>query len=292
MAVFLVCEYAIDNRVLDQLVVQQHGLAVQIALAGGSTGLGAIRAYLQRRAAGDVAISVRDRDYDYTLAEAVATWTNTTGRQFVWRRHEVENYLLEPRAVLELFNEWRTLPWASGLPASEADVETLLWGLAVPLIPEHVAGVVRTDIIRATNALGSFSFTHPRVIATHSAATPGAAEWRSAVVAEAARLVRSGTELAVLPDLDPHAIGGLYDTHLAYCQSPFFRNAREYLRDLGGKELLGALAQYLHGRGAPGRLNSTALADALLIALARIYQPNTLFQPDDFAELGAVLAQY
>ncbi|HEY1186215.1 MAG TPA: hypothetical protein VGE74_01100, partial [Gemmata sp.] len=97
--------------------------------------MGAVRNYLQSRTRGDVAISVRDRDYDYTLAQANATWANVTDREFVWRRHEIENYLLEPLVALDLFNEWRALPnaaWARGLPATEGDARALLASLAVP----------------------------------------------------------------------------------------------------------------------------------------------------------------
>ncbi|MDY3560292.1 hypothetical protein R5W23_001521 [Gemmata sp. JC673] len=202
--------------------------------------------------------------------------------------------MLEPLVVLDLFNEWRALPnaaWASGLPGSEAGTESLLQQLAVPLIPEHVAGLVRTELVRAMNALGSLSFTHPTAAPPPGVAL-GAAGWRTAVVAEAARLASNGAALAALPGLDAATIGARYDALLAGCQSVQFFAAREYLSDMGGKELLAALAQHLNGLGAPGRLNSTAIADALLHALVRIYQPNTLFQPDDFAELGAILAQF
>jgi hypothetical protein len=162
VAVFLVCEHALDGRVLDQLVVQRHSLAAQVVYAVGSSGLGAICRYIENRTRGDVAVSIRDRDYDYTWAQADATWANPTGREFVFRRHEIENYLLEPRAVLELFNEWRALPsapWTRHLPMNEADIAALLTTLATPLVPTHVAGQIRTEVFRATNALGSLRFT-------------------------------------------------------------------------------------------------------------------------------------
>jgi hypothetical protein len=256
--------------------------------------LGAICRYIETRTASDIALSVRDRDYDYTTTEANATWAPPTGKEFVWRRHEIENYLLEPRAVLELFNEWRAIPsapWARGLPASEAEVDALLQTLAGPLIPEHVAGLVRTELLRAANTLGSLKFTHPSVPPTPSSPVPGQAEWRAAVVAEAARLCGAGTVLAGMPDLQSAATALRYDALFAQCGPRPFLAAREYLRDMGGKELLKALAQHLRGLGAPGRLNSTVIADQLLVALGRIYQPNALFQPDDFAELAAVLAR-
>jgi hypothetical protein len=60
---------------------------------------------------------------------------------------------------------------------------------------------------------------------------------------------------------------------------------------MGGHELLAALSRHLHSLGAGARLNQQVLSDELLRVLDRIYQPNILFQPDDFAELAAILAQ-
>lgn len=65
-----------------------------------------------------------------------------------------------------------------------------------------------------------------------------------------------------------------------------------YLFDMEGKDLLAALSRHLAGFGASARLNSDELADGLLRALERIYQPNSTYQPDDFAELAAILRQY
>src|SRR5437868_14011576 len=106
MAVHLVCEggnAGLDNRVLDRLVIQFHNLAVQVAPSGGGGGLGAVRVYLLSRAPSDVAISVEDRDYYHTHAQAHARWANLTAPRYIWRRHEIENYLLHPRVVLALF---------------------------------------------------------------------------------------------------------------------------------------------------------------------------------------------
>src|SRR5262249_46338676 len=103
MAVHLVCEggnTGLDNRTLDRLVVQFYNLSVQMAPSGGSGGLGAVRVYLLNRSANDVAISVEDRDYFRTRAEAHAGWGNLAANGYIWRRHEIENYLLHPRVVL------------------------------------------------------------------------------------------------------------------------------------------------------------------------------------------------
>jgi hypothetical protein len=92
-----------------------------------------------------------------------------------------------------------------------------------------------------------------------------------------------------LPELQQAAIEARYDGLLAQCQQPTFLTSGEYLREMGGKEVLDALAHHLRGLGASTKIN---LADELLKSLARIYRPNTLFVPDDFAELAAILATH
>ena len=103
MAVFLVCEgpkNGLDNRVLDALVIQYHALGVQIEPAGGSGSLGCVRAYLLNQPRHHSAISVEDRDYYSTQAQAHAGWGNPAANSYTWRRHEIENYLLHARVVL------------------------------------------------------------------------------------------------------------------------------------------------------------------------------------------------
>src|SRR4051794_15404601 len=94
----------LDERVLDAIVIQHYNLGIFMASAGGDRGLGAVRAYLGSRSPRDVAISTQDRNYR-PQGLAQATWANPSGRSFIWRRHEIENYLLQPRVVLELCND-------------------------------------------------------------------------------------------------------------------------------------------------------------------------------------------
>jgi hypothetical protein len=128
--VFLVCEgpaNSLDQRVLDALVIQMHGLATQVVAAGGDRGLGAVRAYLHHPPHA-IALSIEDRNHR-PRPEAEQTWANPGGTRFIWRRHEIENYALEPAVVLELFEDFRrTLPpgWPQHLPTTLTAVSTLL----------------------------------------------------------------------------------------------------------------------------------------------------------------------
>jgi hypothetical protein len=283
----------LDRRVLRALVIQFHNLKVLIEPTGGRKGHGAVRVYFEIRSSNDVAITVEDRDYRPRM-EANATWANQGGRSFIWRRHEIENYLLPPSVVLELFNDFRAAgaAWASSLPATEADVTVLLQSLASPLLEEHAAEVLKNELVQKINGIGSLSFGPPRPTRPAGMHACGQGQWVPALQQEATRLCQACNAVGALPDLQPAAIAAVYNAQLAQFQNPAFLTAGDYLIDMKGKDLMSGLARHLGSLGAPAGLNQDALADELLQVLERVYQPNTILQPDDFDELAAILRQY
>lgn len=302
MAVFLVCEgqqNSLDERVLDALVIQPAVPTVQIAHAGGDSGLGAVRQYIERAkpqtvppVAADVAVVVTDRNYK-PRPEADATWNAPTNRRVIWRRHEIENYLLEPSVVLEAFNGFRATvpqPWAAGLPNSAAAVSTFLQALAAPLIENHAAEILRDELIRSLRAQ-RLQFGVAAPAAAPGATVPGQAEWVPVLTAEAARVLSGCATAGALSAYQSHAISARYQVLLAQFQAPTFLGSGDYLFDLGGHELMQVLASELRRLGGPLTLTEEYLSTELLNALTRIYQPNVTFQPDDFANLATILQQ-
>jgi hypothetical protein len=114
----------------------------------------------------------------------------------------------------------------------------------------------------------------------------------SALQQEAARLARACTAAAALPDFQPAAIANRYQTLLGQFQAPAFLTSGDFLIDMGGHELMAALAAYLRGVGAPPGLTDVFLGDELLRVLTPIYRPGAIYQPDDFQELAAILGRY
>jgi hypothetical protein len=297
MAVHLICEggnLGLDNRVLDRLVVQFHNLNVQVAPSGGSGGLGAVRIYLLNLSSNNVAISVEDRDYYRTRAEAHTGWGNLAANGYVWRRHEIENYLLHPRVVLALFDDFRAAgtPWAAPLPAAEPDVRTLLQTVAAPLLENHAGEMLRVELLRHSTAGGNLQFGAIRPPPPAGAGVPGQAAWVVALQQEAARLCGVCTAAAARPEFQPAAIVTRYQTLLAQFQAPTFLTSGDFLNDMGGHELMAALAAHLRGIGAPPGFTDAFLGEELLRVLTPIYQPGAIYQPDDFQELAAILRQY
>jgi hypothetical protein len=296
MAVYLVCEggtAGLDNRILDRLVVQHHNLAVQIAPIGGSTGLGAVKTYLRNLNPSDTAISVEDRDYYRTHAQAHASWSNPAANSYTWRRHEIENYLLHPRVVLALFNDYRVaFGWAASLPATDADVLAFLQGIAGLLLENHTGAVLREELRAHSVAGGNLQFGAPKPPVPRGKSIPDQAVWVTALQQEANRLCGVCAAAAVLPGFQPTAIASRYQALLAQFQAPAFLSSGEFLVEMGGHELMAALAAHLRQLGPPFGFTDEFLADELLRVLAPIYQPGAVFQPDDFQELAAILAQY
>jgi len=296
VTVYLVCEGSgprLDERVLDALVIQAHNLNVLAVSAGGDRGLGPVRAFLKSRSTGDDAISVEDRNYR-PRALAQASWANAGAPAFIWRRHEIENYLLHPPVVLALFDDYRiTLgtPWAAALPATEADVSALLRGLATPLIENHAGEMLRDELFSLTEPY-RLRYRPPAPPAAVGMPAPGQAQWLPALQMEGARLIQACNGVTNLQHLQSAEIAARYQSLLAQSQAPAFFSSDDYLIDLGGKELLASLAHYLQGHGVPGGLNRDELADELLRVLVPIYQPGVIYQPDDFDELATILAQY
>jgi hypothetical protein len=109
---------------------------------------------------------------------------------------------------------------------------------------------------------------------------------------EAARVCQDCLALGALAELQPAGVAARYAALVAQYRAPGFLTSGDYLLDVGGKELLGALTRHLRTLGAPAQLTTEVLEDQLVQAAERVYQPNTLYQPDDFARLATILGQY
>jgi len=213
---------------------------------------------------------------------------------YIWRRHEIENYLLHARVVLALFDDYRAAGalWAAALPASEPDVLALLQKVAAPLLENHTGEVLRVELLRHATAGGNLQFGAHTPPSPPGASVPGQAAWVPALQQEAARLCSVCTAAAALPEFQPAAIANRYQTLLAQFQAPAFLTSGDFLIDMGGHELMAALAAHLRGIGAPPGFTRSFLEEELLRVLTPIYQPGAIYQPDAFQELAVILGQY
>ena len=104
---------------------------------------------------------------------------------YTWRRHEIENYLLHPRVVLALFDDYRGAVARVGaaLPATEADVFALLQTVAAPLLENHAAEVLRVELLRHSTAGRQSSVRRAQAASPTGATVAGQAAWVSRAAA-------------------------------------------------------------------------------------------------------------
>lgn len=297
-SVYLVCEGhadGLDVRVLDALVAQKLDVPVQVASGGGSTSLASVRAYLEDRSRQpredgslgnphDRALAVLDRDYR-SAAEVEGAWTDPTTREVYWSRHEIENYLLEPRVILVTFERLRATAlgkWIETLPSDLAQVDELLMQIAAPLREEH-AGCLAWWDLRALVGREA-EYRHPQPVRVPPARAADRDAWLAALAAEARRVRNAAGSLADKDILADDAVRRRYDEHLARVSADEFMDSRRCLADFAGKTLLTSLADHLRSLGA-ANLSNDDLQGALVDGLAEVYAPG-LFVPDDFAALA------
>jgi hypothetical protein len=172
----------------------------------------------------------------------------------------------------------------------EPDVLALIQTVAAPLLENHAGELLRVELLRHSTAGGSLQFGAIRPPVPPGAIVPGHGAWVPALQQEATRLCGVCAAAAALPALQSAAIASRYQALLAQVQAPAFLTSGDFLSDMGGHELMAALADYLRGVGAPPGFTDSFLEEELLRVLTAIYQPGAIYQPDDFQELAAIIA--
>lgn len=293
MSIYLVCEGpadGLDTRVLDLVIVHKFNINTLIEPAGGDRSLGSVAQYLAERY-GARAFAIEDRNFR-SLEEAQLTWNRPDQKRWLWRRHEIENYLLDPRLVTEAFRSLKAdgVRGANGLPDDEQKVFALLQGLARPMLENHAGWTTYWHLNARKNIeANEVRLLRPRDSSRSALSSPRSrSEWLTYLQAECLRLRQACKHLVDDSSFDEPAIVEVYDRVLSQINQPDFFNSGRFLHDLGGHELLSALCAYINQAGV-SHLSYPDLETELLKALDRLYAPG-FFEPDDFAQLADRLA--
>jgi hypothetical protein len=101
--IYLVCEGSddgLDFKVLNLILVNKLNKAVVVSPAGGDSGLNSVARWIEAKfAPGAISYSIEDRNFR-SLREVEDKW-KVGSKRFIWRCHEIENYLLEPRVIYQ-----------------------------------------------------------------------------------------------------------------------------------------------------------------------------------------------
>ncbi len=293
MNIYLVCEGkpdGLDVRVLDLIIAQKYDRMVQIEPAGGSGSLGGVASWLEERSPLNQAHSVQDRDFR-PLVEIEQIWQRPNQKRWVWRRHEIENYLLDPRVVADVFRALK----ADGVRGTDtlADDSDAIFGLlqklAQPMFEDHVGWLTYWDLVSRKRNVGDtrLLWPDPHLQSTSGSQYPGQAEWLHYLRSECVRLKEACERVSKDVTFDELDIVKMYEDNLSKVAHSDFLTSGRFLRDMGGKELMSALCSYVNQTGVPG-LSRSLLEEELLKALDRLYEPG-FFEPDDFAQLAGGL---
>ena len=280
--VILVCEGPAGGRdaaFLNALCLHRR-LDVTVVAAGGAGSVGQMHDWLEQEAfrreallAADVpaalVFSVRDRDF-HPEESAAATWTEARARRLMWRRHEIENYLVEPSLVLAFFHALpRNHPaLASALPPDAQGVGELLSGFAAQRLDHHAGQLAFADLQAAQDRYtgdGGTALRRPKLDGNRSA-PPTEQDWVLQLQAEARELRRNCTGLAASPELTDAAVAHAYGLRQREVRAEDFLLSRRWLADMEGKNLLWALWAWLHDRGLP-KLTLDDVAEHLIRAI-------------------------
>jgi len=281
--IYLVCEGSddgLDFKVLNLILVNKLNKAVLISPAGGDSGLNSVASWIEAKSApGAVSYSIEDRNYR-SLGEVEAKW-KAESKRFIWRRHEIENYLLEPAVILQAMVSLSQVQ-SGNLPQTLADVESVMRSAADPLFEDHVGQLTRSQLVEELNVM-RLQLGQPQGRQYFQRQ-----EWLDFLHGECGRLKNSGADLSNLQQFDEMAITTLYDRLLNELKASDFLSGKRYLREMGGHELMTALHNFLRASGFP-RLSQSDLEIELLKALEQQYMPGYFAfdnQPDDFVELA------
>jgi hypothetical protein len=300
MSSYLVCEGpagGLDDRVLSLIVAQKLGKDVQVIPAGGEKSLGSVANWLAERSRKrpdgtlgnprDRAYIVEDRDF-CSLEEAEQTWTQLNQKRWMWRRHEVENYLLDPRLVANAFRALReaSVRGAERLPDDEQTIFSLLQRLAQPMLENHAGWLTYWQLVfhKRDTADTRLLWPDPSLQPLPASLYPGRIEWLDYLRTECVRLREACRQLVGDMTFDEPAIAEVYDRILSQVTRPDFLTSGQFLIDLGGHELVSVLCVYVNHVGVT-QLSCDDLITELLSALDRLYQPG-FFNPDDFSQLA------
>lgn len=289
--VVLVCEGTTDLPVLAGILTTVLGTEIQIRAAGGSGAIPFVADYVARQGVGTVACVV-DRDY---RRREVADATFTDGKRgFMWRRHAIESYLLEPAVIVEMFRRLKASVvndpgggprWVHALPE---DVTVVAEGLRTCARARAAQEAGRLALARLWEDLqetaGRVSIQRPRKLGDTT--VTDVATCREAVIAEAARILEKASATVASPHLDPDSVGRRYDMELARMSAEDYLRDLRFLEEQNGRELMGAFLGWLQ-RQHKSRLSWERIEEELPKAAVAAYRANRrLYGTDDFRDLA------
>ena len=229
-------------------------------------------------------------DRDYARRDVVEAAFNDGKRRFRWRRHSIENYLLEPAVVVHALTSMiNTTPSSKryllgSVPNDEATIAMELRTCAQARAPQEAGRMAYYRLWEdISDPAGRIDNGLPTVL---SQGSPNVAACRQALIAEVTRMIQKANETAACMYLAPLAIQQRYDDELARITAGGYMSQSCFLEEFHGRDLLGAVHARLN-ETYKMRLSRKTFTESLRDAVHVVYSANRLlYGTDDFLDLA------
>ncbi|MBF0508567.1 MAG: hypothetical protein HQK57_06525 [Deltaproteobacteria bacterium] len=295
---YLICEGepdGLDVRLLDKVVAQYYGKDVEIVPARGDSGLKSVAEHYRVQLAqpekqpGYVSssrqvFSVQDRNFR-SPEEVQGSW-KPGSKHFIWHRHEIENYLLDPRIIARLFDKLQRVRSARSnrMPNGMEESSHFMRQLAEPMLEEHVGWLTYHYLVPRIWGQVDLRFKGPPKNRNQTWPRNDRQSWLIHLNDELRRLRNGCVALANSHNFSDDLIPDIYDGMLEQRKADGFWTKGQFLTEMGGHELMSHLLEEMN-KWWP-KLNLGTLQSELLRALDDLYAPYFFYPIDDFYELA------
>ena len=227
----LLCEGDSDERFLNRIFNTRELRAQQV---GGARNIRPAAAYLTQQ--NQLVFTIQDRDFR-SLSEAEECYSeNYTEQHFLWRRHELENYLIEPRVVANCFKQLQSHSKIT-LPDTEDSARYWIKNLVRDLLEDQAGRQTAWELhhqLRDTLP-AAFSLFQGNAIQNRE-------EWQNCLINEMSKIRSQVQRFEDVQTTDANILHS-YETNLQAFSEPGFLNTDKHLRDFGGHEMIQKIHQ-------------------------------------------------
>ena len=273
----LLCEGDSDERLLDRIFNTRELKTQQV---GGTRNLRPAAAYLTRQ--NQLVFTIQDRDFR-PLCEAEECYSeNYAERHFMWRRHELENYLIEPRVVANCFKQLQSHSKVT-LPDTEDSASHWIKNLSRDLLEDQAGRQTAWELRHQLH--DTFPITSS---ISQGSAIQSREEWQNCLINEMKEIRSQAQQFEEFVQTTDADILQNYEANLQVFSEPSFLDTDRHLKDFGGHEMVQKIYQeaQINVRRYGLQDFQTDLVNSFVEEWNR--DPSFL-QPNDFADLSAAI---
>ena len=273
----LLCEGDSDERFLDRIFNTRELKAQQV---GGARNLRPAAAYLTRQ--NQPVFTIQDRDFR-PLSEAEECYSdNYTERHFMWRRHELENYLIEPRVVATCFKQLQ--PYSKiTLPDTEDSARDWIKNLAQSLLEDQAGRRTSWELRHQLHD------TFPTISSiSQGNAILSREEWQNRLITAMEEIRSQAQQFEGFVQTTDADILQDYEANLQTFSEHSFLDTDGHLKDFGGHEMVQKIYQEARINARHYGLND--FQNDLVNSFVEEWNRDSSFlQPNDFDDLSAAI---